>query len=194
MTKIRFGRAFSSIDLLDASPISKDGPSYLKCALPRRAGGHSAIMSRTMPQRQIPEKIDPATRTRLLSMMGDIASKHPELLERKLSHTEGYSADGLYARADVPTLNPVANDKVIQREIAHAHPSDNSLHVWLSQPDAHKVIEATGVRDFRWRPLTMALSCCMRRGTMWSWSSLRRSSRRAWDGLLGLLSELIEGA
>ena len=142
MTKIRLCRAFSSIDLLDASPISKDGPSYLKGALPRRAGGHSAIMSRTMPQRQIPEKIDPATRTRLLSMMGDIASKHPELLEKKLSHTGGYSADGLYARADVPTLHPVANDKVIQREIAHAHPSDNSLHVWLSQPDARKVIEA----------------------------------------------------
>ena len=152
MTKIRVGRAFSSSNLLDASSLSKDGPSYLKEALPPRAGGHSPLMSRTMPQRQIPEKIDPATRTRLLSLMRDIASEHPKLLEKKLSHTEGFSADGLYARADAPTLNPVANDKLLQREIAHAHPSDNSLHVWLSQPDARKVIEAEWGQRF---PLTI---------------------------------------
>jgi len=72
-------------------------------------------------------------------------------LEIKLSHTEGKSTDGLYARSDVSTLNPIADDKVLQREIAHVHPADNSLHVWLSDPDARTVIESGWGQRF---PLT----------------------------------------
>jgi len=61
----------------------------------------------------------------------------------KLSHTEGKSTDGLYALEGLPTLNVEAKeDKMLQREIAHAHPADNSLHVRLSGPDARKVMEA----------------------------------------------------
>jgi hypothetical protein len=74
--------------------------------------------------------------------MRHIASLHPNLVEIKPSHTEGKSTDGLYALKDIDTLNPLAKDKILDHEIAHAHPADNSLHVWLSDPDARSVIEA----------------------------------------------------
>lgn len=84
-------------------------------------------------------------------MMRDMAAAHPDFLEVKLSHTEGKSTDGLYAKPDTPTLNPIAKDKLLNHEIAHAHPADNSLHVWLSDPDARKVIESGWGQRF---PLT----------------------------------------
>lgn len=74
--------------------------------------------------------------------MRNIAAEHPELLEVKPSHTEGKSSDGLYCKEGVTTRNPAAKDKILGNEIAHAHPSENSLHVWLSEADARKVIEA----------------------------------------------------
>jgi hypothetical protein len=43
---------------------------------------------------------------------------------------------------NIPTLNPIAKDKILNHEIAHAHPADNSLHVWVSDPDARKIMEA----------------------------------------------------
>ncbi|KAK0649152.1 hypothetical protein B0T16DRAFT_456590 [Cercophora newfieldiana] len=143
MTKFRIGHLLAGPDLLDPSPHPTTGPSYLRAPLPPRAGGRARIMPRIMPQRQVPEPIDPATRTRLLGLVRRLAAEHPGVLETKLSHTEGRSTDGLYALEGVPTLNAEAReDKLLAREIAHAHPADNSLHVWLSGPDARKVIEA----------------------------------------------------
>lgn len=152
MTKIRINHNLSSNDLLDPSSLSTSGPSLLKSPLPRREGGRARIMPRTMPQRQRPENINSSTRDRLQSFMRTLADKHPDLLEVKPSHTEGKTTDGLYARADGKTLNPIANqDKVLKCEIAHAHPAENSLHVWLSEADARKVIEAEWGQRF---PLT----------------------------------------
>jgi hypothetical protein len=74
--------------------------------------------------------------------MRTIASAHADLLEINPSHTEGKSTDGLYARKELDTLNPLARDRILDHEIAHAHPADNSLHVWLSDVDARKVIES----------------------------------------------------
>jgi len=142
MTKIRFNHALSSNDLLDPSPLSTTGPSYLTSPLPPRAGPRPKIMSRTMPQRQHPEPIEPKTRERLQTLMQTLASSHPELLELKPSHTEGKSTDGLYAKKDLETLNPLARDRILDHEIAHAHPAENSLHVWLSDVDARTVIKA----------------------------------------------------
>lgn len=143
MTKFRLYHLFSGSDLLDVSPHPTTGPSYLVAPLPPRSGPRARIMPRIMPQRQVPEPIDAATRERLQNLVRQLADAHPQLLERKPSHTEGKSTDGLYALAEVPTLNPEAReDKLLAREIAHAHPADNSLHVWLSGPDARKVIEA----------------------------------------------------
>jgi hypothetical protein len=142
MTKIRISHTLSSNDLLDPSPLSKDGPSYLTSPIPTRTGPRPKIVSRTMPQRQYPESIDPQTRVKLQGMMKDLASAHQEILETKPSHTEGKSTDGLYAKKDIATLNPIAKDRILDHEIAHAHPAENSLHVWLSDADARAVIEA----------------------------------------------------
>ncbi|KXX73143.1 hypothetical protein MMYC01_203426 [Madurella mycetomatis] len=143
MTKFRLNHLLTRPDLLDPSPLSPTGPSYLRSPLPARAGPRARIMPRTMPQRQVPEPIAPETRARLQGLVRQLAGEHPGLLESKPSHTEGRSTDGLYARAEVPTLNAEAReDRMLDREIAHAHPADNSLHVWLSGPDARKVIEA----------------------------------------------------
>ena len=151
MTKLRVKHNLSGPDLLDPSYLDTDGPSHLKKPLPKREGSRPKIMPRTMPQRQRPESIDPSTRTTLQSLMQTIAAAHPDVLEVKPSHTEGRSTDGLYAKPDNPKLNPIAKDKILNHEIAHAHPADNSLHVWLSDPDARKVIEANWGQRF---PLT----------------------------------------
>jgi len=143
MSKFRFGHLLAGPDLLDPSPHANTGPSYLDAPLPARAGGRARIMARIMPQRQVPEPIDPDTRTRLLGLVRRLANEFPDLLESKPSHTEGRSTDGLYVLAEVPTLNAEAReDKVLAREVAHAHPADNSLHVWLSGLDARNVMEA----------------------------------------------------
>ncbi|KAK3314053.1 hypothetical protein B0H66DRAFT_607298 [Apodospora peruviana] len=143
MTKFRLNNLLSGPDLLDPSPLPATGPSYLPTSIPPRAGPRARIMPRIMPQRQVPEPIPTATRNRLLGLVSRLAEAHPTLLECKPSHTEGRSTSGLYARAEVPTLNTEAReDKLLAREIAHAHPADNSLHVWLSGPDGRKVIEA----------------------------------------------------
>ena len=156
MTKTRISHALSSNDLLDPSSLSTTGPAYLTSPpIPSRAGARPRIMPRILPQRQRPEPVPTATRERLASLMRTLQGAHPDLLEVRPSHTEGKSTDGLYARQDVPTLNPVADDRVLQREIAHAHPVDNSLHVWLSDRDARAVIEAGWGQRF---PLTFVQS------------------------------------
>ncbi|KAM7194533.1 hypothetical protein V8F20_007889 [Naviculisporaceae sp. PSN 640] len=143
MTKHRINFLFAGPDLLDPSPHSTSGACYLPSALPHRAGPRARIMPRIMPQRQVPEPITPETRARLHSLVRDLAEKHADFLEYKLSHTEGETTDGLYALSTCKSLNPRAQqDGLLQREIAHAHPADNSLHVWLSGPDARKVMEA----------------------------------------------------
>lgn len=74
--------------------------------------------------------------------MTTLATAHPKILYTKPSHTEGKSTEGLYAVPDTATLNPIARDRVLDHEIAHAHPAENSLHVWLADGDARAVIEA----------------------------------------------------
>lgn len=142
MTKFRLLRLLHPADLRDASPLSTSTPSYLTTPLQQRKGPRPRIMARTMPHRQVPEPIDPAARERLLNLMKDLAAQYPHLLTVAPSKTEGGSTDAIYAREDLETLNPVAKkDTLLKREIAHAHPSDNSLHVWMSEADARKVVE-----------------------------------------------------
>lgn len=78
-----------------------------------------------------------------MSLMRDLQARYPELLELAPSKTEGRTADAIYGRADLPTLNPIVHKhRLLGREIAHVHAADNSLHVWLSQPDARAVMQA----------------------------------------------------
>jgi Family of unknown function (DUF5519) len=139
MTKIRLHYLWTQEDLTDTGNLSKEGPSYLK--LSQREVPRPRIISRIMPQRQIPEPIDPAVRDALNALIHDIAVKSKGTLEIKPSHTEGLSTDGLYADPKLPMLNSLANDKILKTEIAHVHPVDNSLHVWLSEADARTVVE-----------------------------------------------------
>ncbi|PWY75322.1 hypothetical protein BO94DRAFT_212371 [Aspergillus sclerotioniger CBS 115572] len=143
MTKLRIKQALSNNNLLDASVLKQTGPSYLPSApLPPRRSPRPHIIPRILPQRQRPEPIPPAMLSRLHSIVPDLASAHPDLFELSPSKTEGKTTDGLYARADVDTLNPVTREvAILDREIAHVHPTEYSLHVWLSERDARAVIE-----------------------------------------------------
>ncbi|KIW90652.1 uncharacterized protein Z519_08435 [Cladophialophora bantiana CBS 173.52] len=148
MTKIRLNRMllFGKDDLCDPSPLSSSGPKYLDpAAIPRREGPRPAIMARTMPQRQVPYKAgtaDAGVEERVRTMMASLAAKHPSILDLRPSKTEGGSTDAIYAKPALETLNDKARDnKLLGTEIAHAHPSDGSLHVWLSEADAKTVVE-----------------------------------------------------
>lgn len=143
MTLLRIVFAYHIPRQTNYKTIKDEGLSYLSKPVPPRAGGRPKIMSRILPQRQVVEPIEPATRQRLLNLVHDLGEKHPELFEVKPSKTEGRTADGLYVREDLATMNSqVRKSRIIDREIAHAHPSDCSLHVWVSNTDARKVIEA----------------------------------------------------
>jgi hypothetical protein len=140
MTKIRLHQLFSGHDMRDVSPLGSEGPSHLHIALPDRSASRPTIQSRTMPQRQFPATLDPDVQARLHGLPRKLCSQYSDLLRLDLSHTEGKSSDGIYARDGLPRRNVSATDRILQDEIAHVHPAENSLHVWLSQADARKVV------------------------------------------------------
>ncbi|KAH8195309.1 hypothetical protein TruAng_010532 [Truncatella angustata] len=141
MTKLRIKALLDNDDLLDTSVYSKSGQAYL-IDLPIRATRRPKLMPRILPQRQVPERVlSTASQSRLHNIVTSLAAAHPEVFEVKPSHTEGRTTEGLYARRDLDTLNPIARDPILDHEIAHAHPSDDSLHVWLGDRDAAQVVE-----------------------------------------------------
>ncbi|KAI0171547.1 hypothetical protein BJ166DRAFT_519022 [Pestalotiopsis sp. NC0098] len=142
MTKLRVKALLANDDLLDTSVYSRSsGPQYLT-SLPRRGSPRPRLMPRILPQRQVPDRVlSTASRARLHDMVNALAAERPDVLEVRPSHTEGKTTDGLYARAGRPELNPIARDKILDHEIGHAHPSDDSLHVWISDRDAVEVVE-----------------------------------------------------
>lgn len=151
MTKIRFNRALSSDDLRDASPLdASKGPRYLPEGFEQnvRQGARPRIMARTMPQRQVPFKdseVDDGVAARVADLCATLALKYDKLVYLAPAKTEGGAADGIYARQELDTLNPAVKDpknKILAGEAGHAHPADGSLHVWLSEGDARRVVEA----------------------------------------------------
>lgn len=151
MTKIRVNHMLSGDDLRDASKLKSGGPSYLSADFKSKHPRHSArprIMGRTMPQRQHPLKpseVDAGVKEAVDNMIGTMYRAHTQLLELKPSKTEGGSVDAIYAKPDLATLNPIAlepRNRLLDKEIAHAHPADGSLHVWLSEADAKTVVES----------------------------------------------------
>jgi hypothetical protein len=148
MTKIRFNRLmlFGKDDLADATVLSTDGPRYLDAnALGLREGEPPKIMARTIPQRQVPYKrsdVDLGVTERVGNMIPEIAARHPDILELRPSKTEGGSTHAIYAKPTLSTLKERAKtDKILTSEIAHAHPAENSFHVWLAEADARTVVE-----------------------------------------------------
>ena len=139
ITKFRILRAFSGDSLTDVSKLPSNGSSYLSRSLPRRQGTPPKIISRTLPQRQYPAKLDSDVYRRLHALPAKYAEKYPDLLTISPSVTEGRSTDAIYAR---PEKRQGTKDKILGNEIAHVHPAENSLHVWLTQTDTRKVVEA----------------------------------------------------
>jgi hypothetical protein len=129
-------------NLLDPTPIPDSGTSYIKPQrVPDRAGNRPTLTRWTLPQRQFPEKITPAASSTLHGLMKDFASTAPysQYIETRPSKTEGGTGPAIYVKPEVKTINPAAHK--IFYEVAHVHPADNSLHVYVSPLDAKLVMK-----------------------------------------------------
>ena len=142
ITKFRILKALSPDHMTDASKLPTTGPSYLSKPLPRRQGPPPRMLARTLPQRQSPAPLDDAVSDRLHALPSVYAQKYPNLLILDKSITEGRSTDAIYARSELPGRKNATQDPTLGDEIAHVHPAENSLHVWLTTTDTRKVVEA----------------------------------------------------
>ncbi|KAH5145869.1 hypothetical protein HBH70_045730 [Parastagonospora nodorum] len=128
-------------NLLDPSPIPDTGTSYIKPQkVPDRIGDRPALTHWTLPQRQVPGKITPAASMTLQDLMREFASTpaYSSYIKEGPSKTEGGTGSAIYVKPDVKSINPVAHK--IFFEVAHVHPSENSLHVYVSPQDAKLVM------------------------------------------------------
>lgn len=142
ITKFRLLRAFSGDRLTDVSKLPSSGTSYIKDKLPQRRGPAPRIIARTLPQRQAPMPLRDDIYRRLHAIPSLYAQRYPDLLILDKSVTEGRSTDAIYARPELPGRKEATHDPILGDEIAHVHPAENSLHVWLTQVDTRKVVEA----------------------------------------------------
>ncbi|KAF2110638.1 hypothetical protein BDV96DRAFT_603722 [Lophiotrema nucula] len=133
---------FHPRNLLDASEIPDSGPSYLTSSLPPRSGSRPKLTRWTLPQRQHREPITAKASEVLMTLMQAFANSPTwsSYIETRPSKTEGGTGPAIYVKPDVPTMNP--NASKIFYEVAHVHPSENSLHVYLSPKDARTVVES----------------------------------------------------
>ncbi|KAJ5432096.1 uncharacterized protein N7458_011252 [Penicillium daleae] len=129
----------------DASSLSATNSPrlILDDELPTRQGPSVRILFPPLPHRQAPEQLSGNLQNKLHALIPALGLARPDLFEIRASQTEGGTTSALYARAENPKLNPVARKPfyTLDKEIAHIHPEDNSLHVWLSEADAKAVIE-----------------------------------------------------
>lgn len=156
MTEYRIRRAFAGDNLTDVTSLSTAGVSHLYEKLPLRQHCRPSLMPRTLPQRQHPQSLAADISDRLHNLPSKYARLHPELLTLDKSIIEGRSTDAIFARSQLPGRRAAVHDAVLGDEIAHVHPQDNSLHVWLTQADARKVVEAGWGQRF---PLSSLDSC-----------------------------------
>ncbi|KAF2193700.1 hypothetical protein K469DRAFT_691222 [Zopfia rhizophila CBS 207.26] len=134
-------------DLKDVSMLPTNGPAYLNHDLvPCRSGRRPTMTQWALPQRQWPEPITSEALERLNNLMKDFAAKHVKYLRHGPSKTEGGTGPAIYVLPDVKHINPLASK--IFYEVAHVHPSDHSLHVYLSALDARLVIQQGWGRRF----------------------------------------------
>ncbi|KAH7384657.1 hypothetical protein BKA66DRAFT_416665 [Pyrenochaeta sp. MPI-SDFR-AT-0127] len=128
-------------NLLDPSPIPDTGTAYIKPQkVPDRVGVRPSLTRWTLPQRQYPEKITPVASAMLHHLMQEFASTpaYSKYIETRPSKTEGGTGPAIYVKQNVKTINPVAHK--IFYEVAHVHPAENSLHVYVSPQDAKFVL------------------------------------------------------
>ncbi|KAJ4381709.1 hypothetical protein N0V86_003073 [Didymella sp. IMI 355093] len=129
-------------NLLDASPIPNIGVAYIRPGkVPERSGSPPSIVRWTLPQRQFSQLITKGALEELSNLMQTFANTSPysEYIETRPSKTEGGTGPAIYVKPDVKTINPVAHK--IFYEVAHVHPKENSLHVYVSPKDARTIID-----------------------------------------------------
>ncbi|KAF2020941.1 hypothetical protein BU24DRAFT_416600 [Aaosphaeria arxii CBS 175.79] len=131
---------FHPQDLHDPSFIPDGGPSYLS-EFPEREFERPGLTRWVLPQRQQRVSQTQGTQESLSTILPSLANSdaYKDLIYTGPSKTEGGTGTAIYVRPEVPTINPKA--KAIFYEIAHVHPSDSSLHVYLSPRDARVVVE-----------------------------------------------------
>ncbi|EOA91552.1 uncharacterized protein SETTUDRAFT_162243 [Exserohilum turcica Et28A] len=133
---------YSRQNLLDASPLADSGASYIRPdRVSSRPGRRPKLTRWTLPQRQFPETITAGASAALHSLMQELASTAPysSYMEAAPSKTEGGTGTAIYVKQDVKTINSVAHK--IFYEVAHVHPAENSLHVYVSPKDAKLIME-----------------------------------------------------
>jgi len=155
ITKFRIRRALSSDHLTDHTPLHTSGPTYLRKDLPRRQGPRPSIIARTLPQRQHPQPLGPEVKQRLHDLPAKYQAQYADILTLDRSITEGRSTDAIYAKPNLLSRHPSAKDDTLGDEIAHVHPAENSLHVWLSESDARTVVAAGWGERFPLSSLSM---------------------------------------
>ncbi|KAF2853220.1 hypothetical protein T440DRAFT_445086 [Plenodomus tracheiphilus IPT5] len=131
-------------NLLDPSPLPTTGPSYLNPQrIPHRAGTRPKLTRWTLPQRQIPGKITPAASYTLHNLMASFANTPPysTFIDARPSKTEGGTGTAIYVKPDSKDINLNPSAHKIFYELAHVHPADHSLHVYVSPADARLVLE-----------------------------------------------------
>lgn len=64
---------------------------------------------------------------------------YTDYIDTRPSKTEGGTGDAIFVKPDVQTINPVAHK--IFYEVAHVHPAENSLHVYVSPRDAKMIVK-----------------------------------------------------
>ncbi|KAI9738609.1 MAG: hypothetical protein M1834_008113 [Cirrosporium novae-zelandiae] len=99
--------------------------------LPKRRGPRPQVEG-LAPQRQITQKVTPELYSALANHLHGLAETHPALLEEGTSCFEKHSC-GLFSICEI--------NKTCSGEIAHAHPSDGSMHTTLHPGDVKAVIE-----------------------------------------------------
>lgn len=128
-------------NLLDPSPIPDTGVAFIEPGkVPERPGSPPNIVRWTLPQRQLTQPITKGALEELSNLMQTFATTSPysEYIETRPSKTEGGTGPAIYVKPDVKTINPVAHK--IFYEVAHVHPKENSLHVYVSPTDAKTVV------------------------------------------------------
>ncbi|KAF2171551.1 hypothetical protein M409DRAFT_63775 [Zasmidium cellare ATCC 36951] len=131
ISKFRVLRAFPGDDLKDAPTLSQTGPRTYPRRFRAAKGSHLESLSAHYHS-------DTAY-DRLHALPKKYADQLSDALKLDKSVTEGRTTDAIYA---LPAHRHGAHDKVLGDEIAHVHPAENSLHVWLTETDTYKVVSA----------------------------------------------------
>jgi hypothetical protein len=116
--------------------IGAAGDCSFLAELPKREGRRPAIAVHPVPHRQLDQFVGDDMRGKIKNLFDAKVAGGSELLEYKQSYLEKRH-QALFLRRLEGAHSHAANS---HGEIAHIHPSDNSMHMIFSASDAHTVI------------------------------------------------------